>query len=419
VVDVNLPQESWKAILATPEAEEYFEATITFDGLKIEKIAFRTKGNSSLNSLKKSGSHRFSFKLDVNYYLPDQELLGEKKVVFNNGFKDPSLIREHLAYGLARDFGIPAPRTAFVDLTVAGEHLGLYTMVETVDGGFLKSHFSDPDGDLYKPEPPAGNLTWGGTDPAKYGGLECKQNEDTTDHAAFIALVDTLNNQDPSKLAAVLDIEEALRYLALNVVLVNLDSYLGFGHNFYLYEQAGVFTVIPWDLNEAFGNFTCGCNRDGLIHLRIEDPNCSALAKKPLVARLLADKVNLVKYRDLLKELIDGPFSEKEMTARIKAAADLIRPHVEKDTTKFFTTADFESSLAQDIGWGASPVIGLVPFVKERSAAVLAQLDGKEPATNNGQGSCKQGTTNPCGDGVCDEFEKAHPQVCPKDCQTD
>ena len=52
-----------------------------------------------------------------------------------------------------------------------------------------------------------------------------------------------------------------LRYMALNTSLVNLDSYTGNGHNYYCYEQAGVFTLIPWDLNEAFGNFKCSCDR--------------------------------------------------------------------------------------------------------------------------------------------------------------
>ena len=42
---------------------------------------------------------------------------------------------------------MPAPRASFVDLTVAGEHLGLYTMVEQVDKDFLAKHFEDDDGD--------------------------------------------------------------------------------------------------------------------------------------------------------------------------------------------------------------------------------------------------------------------------------
>ena len=41
------------------------------------------------------------------------------------------------------------------------------------------------------------------------------------------------------------DAESITRYLALNTLLVNLDSYNGSGHNYYLYEHAGVFAVIP------------------------------------------------------------------------------------------------------------------------------------------------------------------------------
>ena len=38
-----------------------------------------------------------------------------------------------------------------------------------------------------------------------------------------------------------------------------LDSYPGTGHNYYLYfdPSSGLATVIPWDVNEAYGSFTC------------------------------------------------------------------------------------------------------------------------------------------------------------------
>jgi hypothetical protein len=418
-VVVELPATSWQAMIGDPEAEQYFEAAIVFDGTRLDRIAIRTKGNSSLNFLKQSGSHRFSFKVDVNEYVADQELRGEKKFVMNNGFKDPTLIREHLAYAVVRDAGLPAPRTAFVDLTVAGEHLGLYTLVEAVDGGFYDEWFADGNGDAYKPEPPAGNLAYRGADFASYPGMEPDRNEDTTDHAALLAMVDALNHGDEAAIAAALDLDAVARYLATSVVLTNLDSYLGMAHNYYLYEEGGVFSLIPWDLNEAFGTFTCGCDRDGLIHLRIDDPTCGAAADRPLVARLVALPSFVESYHGRLRDLIDGPFSPSMMQERIDRAADLVRPFVQSDTTKFFTSAEFEKGLATDVAGKQGLSIGLAAFVSERSAAVRAQLDGTESATNGGAGSCKGGGTpgGKCGDGVCDAAEKANPQLCPKDCQ--
>ena len=79
---------------------------------------------------------------------------------FNNGWSDPTFIRETLAYELFEQMGIPTPRTSFVDLWVNDTHLGLYTMVEQVDKTFLSNHFDDNSGNLYKPAMAAGHLNW-------------------------------------------------------------------------------------------------------------------------------------------------------------------------------------------------------------------------------------------------------------------
>lgn len=55
-----------------------------------------------------------------------------------------------------------------------------------------------------------------------------------------------------------LDVDQVLRFLAVSVMLVHLDNYIGMGHNYYLYEMNGRFTILPWDLNMAFGTFRMG-----------------------------------------------------------------------------------------------------------------------------------------------------------------
>ena len=420
-VELILADADWQAMTADPLAEEYVPGTLVFDGLSLPNIAVRTKGNSSLKSVaQKGGTHRFSFKVDTNRLVAGQSLLGSKKLNFNNGFKDPTLLREHLAYALAREAGIPAPRTTFVDLTIGGEHLGLYLMVEHVDDDFLADHFPPGDGTLYKPEPPAGNLGWQGEDPAKYPGLEVKQNPET-DHAAFMALVTALKDGDAQAIEAALDVDATLLQLAFHTLLVNLDSYLGPGHNYYLVETEGHLAMIPWDLNEAFGSFTCSCDRAGIIGLRIDEPTCGALASKPLVDALLKEPAWRDAYHAHLQAFVDGLFAPAAMQARIDAAAALVRPTVESSPTLFYPVASFEKALTQDVGQGPESAIGLMAFVTERGAAVQAQLDGASPSTNGGAGSCKSaggggGPPKPCGDGVCDPFEQANPGVCPLDC---
>jgi len=432
VVEIELEDDAWQAILDDPESETYQSANLVYDGERLDEVAVRVKGNSSLNAVAGDpDSVRFSFKLDTNRIVSGQKFRGVKKLNFNNGFKDPSLIREHLGYRLAREFGLPAARTAFVDLTVAGLHLGLYTVVEHVDDDFVERWFDEDDGDLYKPDWPDGDLLYRGDAIEDYAGLELQTNEDTSDHSAFLRFVDVINHGADDELQGVLDAEMMLRYMALNTVLVNLDSYTGNGHNYYCYEQDGVFVVIPWDLNEAFGNFKCGCNRDGILELMMDEPTCGAVQNKPLVDRMLAIDKHREQYHGFLQDLLDGPFSSQSMESWIDEAAKLIRTTVEKDSTKFYSTDAFEQNLDdQDIG-GA---IGLKLFVSERVTSLQAQLAGTAPSSADGSGSCGGGPGggpggggsgpggggNPlCPDDDCDNFERNNCEVCPEDCADD
>jgi len=426
-VELILSEDAWNAILSDPLAEEYHAGSINFDGTRVDDVAIRVKGNSTLNAVARSNSERFSFKVDINRYVPGQRLRGAKKLNFNNGFKDPTLMREYLGYDLLTRAGMTASRTAFVNLFVAGRHMGLYTMVEQVDDQFLERHFDDDTGDLYKPEPPAGLLLYRGPTLENYENIRVKNNEDSTDHSAFLSFISILNGERDGALEDIMDVETVLRNLALNVVMVNLDSYLGMGHNFYLYERDGQFVDIPWDLNETFGNFTCGCDRNGLVNFKIDEPTCGALNGRPLIAVLLSNPNYRDRYHQMLEDIIEGPASADAMAMRIQSTAQMIRPYVAQDPTKFFSMEDFERGLQEDVRGGG---VGLASFMRDRNDAIRRQLSGQDPSTHQGNGNCGQGRGGmmggggqggrmcpPCGDGICDPFETQNPNVCPRDCR--
>lgn len=140
--------------------EQYVKADLWFDGELLQDVAIRPKGNSSLTSAVRDGDARFSFKVDLNFFNTARNLNGVKKLNFNNGFSDPTLIREMLSYELYEQMEVPTPRSSFVDLWINDTHLGLYTMVEQIDKTFISRNFSYTTGNLYKPEMPAAYLNW-------------------------------------------------------------------------------------------------------------------------------------------------------------------------------------------------------------------------------------------------------------------
>ena len=159
-VRIAMKEEDWTVLQANALAEEYVRADFWFDGELVPDVAVRPKGNSSLREAAGSGSPRFGLKVDFNLFNKARDFRGLKKVNLNNGFKDPTLIRERLAYELFEEMGIPTPRASHVDLWVNDTHLGVYTMVEQIDSTFLRRHFPEDDGNLYKPEMPAAYLNW-------------------------------------------------------------------------------------------------------------------------------------------------------------------------------------------------------------------------------------------------------------------
>ena len=84
-----------------------------------------------------------------------------------------------------------------------------------------------------------------------------------------------------------LNVDEVLRYFAANTFLVNLDSYASnMNHNYYLYEDDGVVSILPWDYNLSFGGFQAG-SASSAINFPIDSPVSGTLEDNPLIANLL------------------------------------------------------------------------------------------------------------------------------------
>lgn len=259
-INIEIDEADWQDMLENPLEEEYHKANVTINGETVGNVAIRTKGNNSLTSVASSDSDRYSFKIDFDYYDDNGNYYGLKKLCLNNNYSDNSSMREYISYKIMGELGLDVPQCGYSNITVNGEEWGLYLAVEAIDETFLETHFDDATGDLYKPEGQDGtgaDLVYDGDDISSYTGLNLKTNEDTSDGKEIIALMKAL--EDGENLEDLLDVESALKYIAANVALANFDSYLGnTTHNYYLYEEDGYFTVIPWDMNLAFGGFGGG-----------------------------------------------------------------------------------------------------------------------------------------------------------------
>ncbi|WP_339819994.1 CotH kinase family protein [Paenibacillus sp. FSL R7-0216] len=256
-VKITIDEADFQDMLDNASAEEYKTASVDYNGQHFDNVGIRTKGNLSLRSVvQMTDSDRYSFKLSFDEYV-NQTLDGIQKINLNNNYSDASYMREFLTYELAEQMGLPTPKYSYVNVYVNDELRGFYLAVEQIGDAYLDRHFGNAYGALYKGEMTGSgsDLTWLGEDPAAYTGLTLKS--ETTNGDILIDMLDELNNgNDVEKY---IDVPDALGYIALNVLTNNMDSYLGSNkQNYYLYEDDGVFSILPWDYNMAFGGMGGG-----------------------------------------------------------------------------------------------------------------------------------------------------------------
>ncbi len=419
-IDIQISEEDWEDMLENPLEEEYHVADVVINGETVSNVAIRTKGNNSLTSVASSDSDRYSFKIDFDYYNDGESYYGLKKLNLNNNYGDSSYMREYISYKIMEAMGIPVPGCNYAHITINGEEWGLYLAVEAIDEVFLDRNFEDGTGDLYKPDGTGADLVYRGDDISEYTGLNLKTNEETSDGSAILALMKALESGEG--LEDVLDVDEVLRYLAANVALANYDSYLGgTTHNYYLYEQDGVFTILPWDYNYSFGGFGGGevdiyepanntmgggpggggeAPEDMELPEGMEMPGgfggdmelpegmempgggfggFGGSGEKPLVTTLLAQEELLAKYESYLLEIAENYFTEAYMSELVGTTAERIAPYVEKDATAFFTYEEFLQASSAD----SQDSNSLVYFAVNMADSILNQLSGGEPTFNS------------------------------------
>ncbi|MFU7517184.1 CotH kinase family protein [Clostridium sp. HCS.1] len=191
-----------------------------------------------------------------------------------------------------------------------------------------------------------------------------------TDEDKVIEMIKNLN--EGTNLEEYLNVDEILRYFAVNTFLVNLDSYASnMKHNYYLYEKDGVFEIIPWDYNLSFGAFNIG-SASNAINFPIDSPVTDTLENSPLIGKLLEVDKYKESYHKYLQEIVDY-VNNGTYENTIDQVNSLISDYVKNDATAFYTYEEYTSSLPE-----------LKNFGIDRVKSISAQLDGSQPSTSYG-----------------------------------
>ena len=432
-IEIVFAQSNWDAILDAEKAGDnnYTEAvSVTINETTFNQVGVKYKGNSSYNA----NQTKNPFHIELDTYV-DQNYQGITDLKLSNVYFDPSFVRETVAYNIVSNY-MMAPKANYANVFVNGNLIGLYTNVESISKKFVKNRFGSNDNAFFSCSPPGGagpqsssfpNLAYLGTSSTSYDDAYEIKSYDEDDPSVAVAhwndlidLTDTLNN-DTDAIESIMDIDRAIWMLALDNVLVNLDSYIGqFKQNYYIYKDDNArFNTVMWDLNMSFGTFgmtgesggggpggggpggggpgggnglseTEKAELDPFLH----DTNSNF----PLMSKLMAvpryKKMYLAHYKTILTEQI----SNSNYLTLANDYQAIIDASVQADPNRFYSYTQFQSNINSDINLGMNTASGLTNLMNARATYLtgLSDFTATQPAigsTTPSNASPEIGTT--------------------------
>ncbi len=350
-------------------------------------VGFRMRGNTSLYAQKKS------FKISFNTFTNNGIFQGLEKMNLNGSHNDPSMIRAKLSWETFNNNDLAGSRSSFVKLYINDEYRGLYSNIEHIDEIFAAAYFDGTGtGNLYKCLYPA-SLKFLSNNPDSYkfdaGGrraYELKTNNYVDDYSDLANFIKVLNQTDiaalPCALEQIFNVDNYLKYLALDILMGNWDNYAYNQNNYYLYHNqlTGLFEYIPYDVDN-----TWGVDWVNQTWTSREIYNWSFDGEpRPLYTRLLSVPEYKVRFSYYIKQYATSTLQENTIATRVNQLLTLITPAATDDVYRTydygFTLQDFQNS--GTIAWGNQIEDAIIPYITARNASAIAQADeASQPAS--------------------------------------
>lgn len=369
-IRINMAPEEWQKICGNPYSDDYHAADVSIDGVTVRNVGVRTRGHGSMAMAVQSfpNSHKYPFKIKFDKYDKDSTFMGLDELALNNGGDDYSFMRDYIGYESHRLLGGEASCVAFFNVYLNDELRGFYVGVECIDSCYLDRYFGSHKNNLYEGE------NWATLSP--WMPLTCLtqkkgKDESKDDVKQLISVIDKTPLGEKGDIEKVLDVDSALRMLAVNAVLDNRDGYGGmYAHNYYLYNDNGKFKVLPWDMNAPSVS-----SRTDIASPTIGIESYSHMNDRPLAKKLMAVDEYYAIYLDYCKRLNEKLPELKDSVLRLH---EITKEYVENDKNKFGSDYLYESQFSEYNSYG------VVYFLEKRNVyltARLKELEGK-PASD-------------------------------------
>ena len=355
-------------------------ATLTLNGISYDSVGIRYKGNSTFCLPNDNSNPKVPYNLDFNYWIAGQKFMGKKKVKLANAWMDPTFVKEFSASQIYKNY-LPTPEINLNKLYVQGNYLGLYVNTESINKQFVKKHFDEKSGALFKCDPsgmfcdtvgtPTGgepNLKWLGEDSTSYYNSYTIKSDNGWEE--LIDLIKTIN-LTPQDIDSILNVDRTLWAFAVNQVISNLDTYNGYYiHNYYLYQtKDGLFNMIPWDLSESFVGAIMGFSYFNPSSVYEYNPYFGENSSdgRPLTELLFSNPQYRMQYTAHMRTVINESLDTAVIRGKINNLQSLVFNAADTDVNKGFNMNEYYDNVESAIwtAWGFGGIMSTIDARKQ------------------------------------------------------
>ncbi len=385
--------------------DERIPATLTLNGTTFDSVGVRYKGNSTFCLPNDNSSPKVPYNIDMNYFIDNQQLLDYNKIKLANAWMDPTFVKQIVSSNIYRRY-LPTGESNLVKLNVQGNYVGLYVNDESINKQFLKKHFDEKSGPLFKcdnidrfcdtanaPSSMPPNLYYMGDDTTLYyDSYDMKSEQGWGELVNLIKVIDL----DFQNIDSVLNVDRTLWAFAVNQVIQNLDCYNTYYiHNYYLYQtKDGLFQMIPWDLDNSFSGAIMGFDFWNPSNIYEYDPYFSGPSlggsqpweERPLLYKLLNNSHYRKIYTAHINTIIEESLDINAISANIDNLQALAYDAAIQDYNKVFSMIEYYSNVDDPLwasfNWGFG---GILSTINERKQFLLShpEISLIAPTINN------------------------------------
>ncbi|MBB4795878.1 spore coat protein CotH [Streptomyces nodosus] len=300
--------------------KDYIEADLVIDGVYLNDVGIRLKGNSTLMSLRgdkgmpgggrnlpdapqgaQAGApggmggfggmggmtqydlsekkpEELPWLVKVDEFVEGRAYQGEREISLRPGSNGQVPLNEALSLSLIGKSGQKAERYAFTELRVNNRPTATRLMVESPDTDYAED-VADGHGVLYKAKA-GGSFTYRGDDPTDYESsfkqLNKKGSQDLEPVMKLIKWADRASDEEFARdLHLYMDVDSLAAYLATQNLLLNFDDMAGPGKNYLLWYDLDTqkFSVLGWDYNLTFSGDATAGPKDSISNLPQQAPS--------------------------------------------------------------------------------------------------------------------------------------------------